>query len=91
MIDTYNEDAIFTYHCSATPEDVTHFRLIREKAKEFALLLREACPPGRELAVARTKLEECVMWANAGIAREAAYLEVATEKKDAKAQSIRGF
>ena len=42
---------------------------IREKAKELAYLIDSTCPDSREKSLAMTKLEECVMWANAGIAR----------------------
>lgn len=65
--DQYDEDVIFKYH--SAPNAVLSFEAIRTQAGEFALLLRKLCPPGRELALARTKLEEAVMWANAGIAR----------------------
>ena len=37
--------------------------------KEFAYLLNDLCPDSREKSLAMTKLEECVMWANASIAR----------------------
>ena len=66
--DGYDEDSVFTYH-SPKPGQPETYQLIREKAKELALLLRDNVPPGRELALARTKLEETVFWANAGIAR----------------------
>jgi hypothetical protein len=38
-------------------------------ARKFASLIVERVPGGREQALALTKLEEVVMWANAGIAR----------------------
>ena len=58
----------FTYHAptAGQPERYTN---IRETAKEFAKLLDMACPDSREKSLAFTKLEECVMWANASIAR----------------------
>jgi len=58
----------FTYHApkAGQPEKYTN---IRETAKEFAKLLDMACPDSREKSLAFTKLEECVMWANASIAR----------------------
>lgn len=43
---------------------------IRDTAKSFALMLNEYCPDSREKSLALTKLEECVMWANASIARK---------------------
>lgn len=66
-MDNYDEDVIFKYH--SAPNSTASFEAIRDKAGEFALLLRELCPPGRELALARTNLEQAAMWANAGIAR----------------------
>lgn len=45
------------------------FQFIRAKAKELAIIINEEVPEGREKALAITKLEECVMWVNAGIVR----------------------
>ncbi len=58
----------FTYHA---PNDDQRERYvsIREHAKDFAFLIEEFCPESREKSLAMTKLEECVMWANASIAR----------------------
>lgn len=58
----------FIYHApkSDQPQCYTD---IRNKAKEFALLIDELCPDSREKSLAITKLEECMMWANASIAR----------------------
>lgn len=58
----------FTYHSpkEGQPEKYT---AIRDKAKELAYLIDEMVPDSREKSLAITKLEECVMWANAGIAR----------------------
>lgn len=58
----------FTYHApkDGQPEK---YQAIREKAKELAYLIQELVPPSREQSLAITKLEECSMWANAGIAR----------------------
>lgn len=58
----------FTYH---TPKDgqPAMYQAIREKAKELAYLIEELVPDSREKSLAITKLEECSMWANAGIAR----------------------
>lgn len=66
--DQYDEDVIFKYH-RPDSADAEKFVAIRDKAGEFAQMLRQLCPPGRELALARTNLEQSVMWANAGIAR----------------------
>jgi hypothetical protein len=45
------------------------YAALRSKAKELAYMIAELVPGSREQALAFTKLEEAVMWANAGIAR----------------------
>lgn len=64
----YDHDNIYTYHA---PKDGQHSRyeLLRDEAKRLSCLIDDACPDSREKSLARTKLEECVMWANASIAR----------------------
>lgn len=42
---------------------------IAEKAEELAGLIAEGLPASRERSLAMTKLEECVMWAEASIER----------------------
>lgn len=58
----------FTYH---SPKDgqPQKYEDIRNKAKELAYLIDCYVPESRELSLSMTKLEEAVMWANAGIAR----------------------
>ena len=58
----------FNYH---RPKDdqVGKYTKLRAAAKEFAYLLTDLCPNSREKSLAMTKLEECIMWANASIAR----------------------
>lgn len=58
----------FTYHAPKEGQP-TKYQQIREKAKELAYLIDELVPECREKSRAVTRLEECVMWANAGIAR----------------------
>ncbi|QZE10791.1 hypothetical protein SEA_CHISANAKITSUNE_20 [Gordonia phage ChisanaKitsune] len=58
----------FTYH-PPTEEQVRAYERIREEALAFALLLNIYCPESREKSTALTKLDECVMHANASIAR----------------------
>ena len=58
----------FAYH-KPTPEKVIIHGEMRDKCKELALYLEKNVPAGRELACALTNLEEVMMWANAGIAR----------------------
>jgi len=58
----------FVYH---PPKDgqAAKYADIRKMAKELAYMIDELVPDSREKSLAMTKLEECVMWANAGIAR----------------------
>lgn len=63
-----NIEKIFTYH-PPKDENVMKFIDIREKAKEFGILINNICPDSREKSLAFTKLEEVVMWANASLAR----------------------
>lgn len=58
----------FTYH-KPNCDQAEIYPKIREKAKEFACLIKQFVPESREQALALTKLEETVMWANAGISR----------------------
>ncbi len=58
----------FTYH-APTDEKILKFGVLREKAKNLAYLIEDYVPESREKSIAITKLEEAVMWANAGIAR----------------------
>ena len=62
-------ESAFTYH-TPKPGHPEMYTEIREKAKELAYLIDEISPDSREKSLAMTKLEECVMWANAGIARK---------------------
>lgn len=59
----------FTYHRPPAGE-AEKFVAIREKAKELAVLIVRTTPIGREQSTALTRLEEAVMHANAGIARQ---------------------
>lgn len=59
----------FTYH-PPKPGQPEVYQSIRDKAKELALFINDVCPSCRETSIALTKLEETVMWANAGIARK---------------------
>lgn len=58
----------FTYHAPKTDQPIRYER-IRSLAKSMAVLIDDLCPNSREKSLAMTKLEECVMWANASIAR----------------------
>ena len=58
----------FKYHApkKGQPEK---YEKIRGQAKLLAELFLDLVPDSREKSLAFTKLEESVMWANAGIAR----------------------
>ena len=58
----------FTYH-APKPGQPEKYQAIRDRAKELAYLIDELVPDSREKSLAMTKLEECAMWANAGIPR----------------------
>lgn len=58
----------FTYH-KPFGDQPQRFVVIRDQAKGLALTILRFSPKCRERSLALTKLEEVVMWANAGIAR----------------------
>jgi hypothetical protein len=58
----------FTYH-PPKGDQPQRYNAVRELAKEMALEIDSLCPDSREKALAITKLEEVVFWANASIAR----------------------
>lgn len=60
--------ATFTHH-PPNRTQVYRFEAIRERACDLAFLLNHACPPSHELSLAMDHLSECVMHANAAIAR----------------------
>lgn len=58
----------FAYHAPTGGKAKKHGDL-RADCHELAKKIVAVVPPGREQATAITKLEEVMMWANAGIAR----------------------
>lgn len=60
-------DNIFTYHAPKGDQQERYIA-IREEAWELACLINNNCPESREKSLAITKLQECVMFANAAIA-----------------------
>lgn len=58
----------FTYH-APTEEQKEIYKNIRKMAYDYAEYIQKVSPQSRELSLALTKIEESVMWANAGIAR----------------------
>jgi hypothetical protein len=68
MIAIWEMENRFTYH-SPSDAQKEQFEMIRRIAYAYAVQLNELCPDGREKALALTKLDEVVFWANAAIAR----------------------
>lgn len=58
----------FSYHESNETQQRAYTEL-RRMARELAYAVVVMVPEGRERALALTKIEEAVFWANAGIAR----------------------
>lgn len=67
-IDQADLDNRFDFHPATDVTGPKH-DAVRKHAKYIAEALVALVPPGRELALAITALEEAMMWANAGIAR----------------------
>jgi hypothetical protein len=58
----------FTYH-PPKGDQPDRYKKMREWGLHIASFIQENCPDSREKSLAITKLEECIMWANASIAR----------------------
>jgi hypothetical protein len=59
----------FTYHPPKNSDQTDKYNELRAMGKSLALNIGVMCPDSREKSIAITKLEECIMWANASIAR----------------------
>lgn len=57
----------FTYHPPKEGQNDKYVEL-RDHAHRLALDINDLVPESREKSLAITKLEECIMWANKGIA-----------------------
>lgn len=68
-MDELDIESRFTYH-APSEKNITKFPTLRAAARQLAELINELCPECREKSLAITKLEEVIMWANAGIARD---------------------
>lgn len=66
-----NADLInrFAFHPADENRAKAH-ELAREVCYTAALALATLCPPGRELSLAITHLEDSMFWSNAAIARQ---------------------
>lgn len=60
----------FAFHAATTQEKRDEHTSVRQRCRALADELNERLPEGREKAVAVTKLEEVMFWANAAIARQ---------------------
>lgn len=68
VVEAVQRRKAFTYHQPKQGQP-DRYTLIRNRAGELAKLINQQVPPSRERSLAMTKLEEVMMWANAGIAR----------------------
>lgn len=59
----------FSYHPPKGEEQTDKYQELRASARAFAFQLCRLVPDSRERSLALTKLEECVMHANSGVAR----------------------
>jgi len=69
IIDETELKVRFSYHPPTGAEQALFYRDMREGAKRLADFIVDHTPHSREQALAITALEECVMWANAAMAR----------------------
>lgn len=60
----------FSYHKPPNSEVAATHKIYRDACKALAYDIKALVPEGREQALAITKLEEVMMWGNAGIARQ---------------------
>ncbi len=60
----------FDHRPPKNEETIEDHKAVREEVKQTAVYLDFVLPDGREKALALTKLEEALFWANAAIARE---------------------
>lgn len=65
----YDLENIYTYHPPVNDNQLTAYAEVRRYAKAMAGYILDVCPISRERSLALTKIEECVGWANAAIAR----------------------
>ncbi len=57
-----------SYHLMKDTEQGNRYADNRAAALNFAQVLQANCPPGRELSLAITNLQQALMWANCAIA-----------------------
>lgn len=69
MLSSEEAEKRFGYHPPRDNEAVVSHETIREAARRFAIIVGAVVPQSREQSLALTAIEEAMMWANAGIAR----------------------
>lgn len=62
------EDKRFKYHKPQGSQEGI-YQTIRSNAQQFTSVIEQLVPDSREKALALTKIEEAMMWANAAVAR----------------------
>lgn len=67
LLDRIRND--FRHHTPPSEGEGQKLTEVRIAHSALAVALAGSCPPGRELSLALTKLEESMFWANASIAR----------------------
>jgi hypothetical protein len=60
----------FNFHPATTDEKRDAHATVRAACHGLAELVDQLCPAGREQALAVTKIEEAMFWANAALARQ---------------------
>lgn len=68
-IDYDDLDRRFTAH-AVDADQIECMESVRRAGHAMAVAVLQAAPKGRETALALTKIEEAMFWANSGIARE---------------------
>ena len=59
----------FKHHPPSKADTILRHEKVRASCLDTAAIIETLVPDGREKSLATTKLEEAMMWANAGIAR----------------------
>ncbi|MGC5343658.1 DUF7681 family protein [Streptomyces sp. DT171] len=59
----------FAFHAATTDEKRNAHATVRAACHGLAELVDQLCPAGREQALAVTKVEEAMFWANAALSR----------------------
>lgn len=58
----------FAFHSGARESKADELRIVRQHAYDYALLINDVAPDGREKSTALTYLETALMWATKAVA-----------------------